>query len=85
MAKTSPYAAPKPIYRDGGYTGILFFTILAIAVGIGLLAMEYTEDYDGNSEGTGTPAALTVKSLIDSEKKSTTPAPAPPVEPPMAP
>ena len=83
MAKTSPYAAPKPIYRDGGYTGILFFTILAIAVGIGLLAMEYTEDYDGNSEGTGTPAALTVKSLIDSEKKSTPPAP--PVEAPMAP
>ena len=87
MAKSSTFAPPKPVYRDGGYTGILFFTLLAMAVGIGLLAMENAEDYDWNSEGTGTPQAQTVKSLIDAEKKGTTPAPAPvpPTDAPMDP
>ena len=36
MAKK--FAAPKPVYRDGGYTGILCFTFLVMALGIGLLA-----------------------------------------------
>ncbi len=85
MAKTSAFAPPKPVYRDGGYTGILLFTIIAMVVGIGLLAMENAEDYDWNSEGTGTPQAQTVKSLTDAEKKSSTPAPAPPVDVPMDP
>ncbi len=84
MAKTSAFAPPKPIYRDGGYTGILFFTMLAMGLGIGLLALECTEEYDWNAEGTGTPSAQTVKSLIDAEKKSA-PAPGPIVPPPIDP
>ena len=78
MAKPTSFAAPKPIYRDGGYTGILFFTLLAMGVSIGLLAWENSGDYDWNSEGTGTPPAQTVKSLVESEKKAGPAAVAPP-------
>ena len=70
MAKQPSFAPPKPIYRDGGYTGILFFTLLAMGVGIGLLAWECQDDYDWNRDGTGTPQAQTVKSLVEAEKKA---------------
>ena len=77
MAKKS-FAPPKPIYRDGGYTGILFFTLLAMVVSIGLLFLEFSEEYDSNSAGTGVPQAQTVKSLVEAERKA---APAPVVVP----
>ena len=83
MAKKS-FAPPKPIYRDGGYTGIHVFTLLAMVVSIGLLFLEFSEDYDSNSDGTGVPPAQTVKSLVGAERKAA-PAPAPvgpaPLEP----
>ena len=44
MAKRSQFAPPKPVYRDGAYTGILTFTLLAIGLGIGLLAWECNDD-----------------------------------------
>ena len=78
MAKSS-FAPPKPYYRDGGYTGILFFTLAAMALGIGLLAWECNDDYAWNAEGSGTPQAQTVKSLIEADRK----APAPIVPAPM--
>jgi len=81
MAKKS-FAPPKPIYRDGGYTGILFFTLLAMVVSIGLLFLEFSEDYDSNLEGTGVPPAQTVKSLVEAERKA---APAPVVPAPLEP
>lgn len=75
MAKKASFARPKPLYQDGGYTGILAFTILAMALGMTLLFMEFQNDYDGNSEATGVTQAPTVKSLIEAEKRSvTTPA-----------
>ena len=78
MAKKASFARPKPLYQDGGYTGILAFTILAMALGMALLVMEWQNDYGGNSEGTGIAQAPTVKSLIEAEKRtSTTPVIAP--------
>ena len=81
MAKSS-FAPPKAYYRDGGYTGILFFTLLAGCLGIGLLAWECTDDYDWNSEGSGLAQAQTVKSLVESERKATPAGPVAPVDPP---
>lgn len=77
MAKKSAFAPPKPVYRDGGYTGILFFTVLAMLVGIGLLAYECQDYYDWNGDASGTGQAQTVKSLVEAEKKASTPAPTP--------
>ena len=82
MAK-SAFAPPKPVYRDGGYTGILFCTSLAMGLGIGLLAWECNDDYDWNSEGSGLAPAQTVKSLVDAERKA--PAPVPPGPAPVVP
>jgi hypothetical protein len=82
MAK-SAFAPPKPVYRDGGYTGILFFTLLAMGLGIGLLAWECNDDYDWNAEGSGIAPAQTVKSLVEAERNA--PAPQPPVPVPMVP
>ena len=87
MAK-SAFAPPKPVYRDGGYTGILFFTLLAMGLGIGLLAWECSDDYDWNAEGSGVTPAQTVKSLVEAERKPAPPQPAGPgpmVPPPMEP
>ena len=87
MAK-SAFAPPKPVYRDGGYTGILFFTLLAMGLGIGLLAWECNDDYDWNDQGSGIAPTLTVKSLVDAERKLAPPqpvGPGPVVPPPMAP
>ncbi len=82
MAKKTAFALPKPVYRDGGYTGILFFTLVAMAISIGLLAWESQGDYDGNSEAAGIPPAQTVKSLVDGDRKAS---PAPAVPAPMDP
>ena len=85
MAK-SAFAPPKPVYRDGGYTGILFFTLLAMTLGIGLLAWECSDDYAWNSEGSGLAPAPAVKSLVEADRKTPAPqAPAPIVPPPMVP
>jgi len=88
MAKRAAFAAPRAIYRDGGYTGVLFFTILAMGLGIGLLAWESTVDYDWDAEGSGLTAAPSVKSIVDADRKAPapTPDPAAPVVPaPMMP
>ena len=77
MAKRATIAAPRAIYRDGGYTGVLFFTILAMGLGIGLLAWESTSDYDWNSDGSGLAPAPSVKSIVDADRKP----PAPPTGP----
>jgi|GEM_PF-3578106 len=89
MAKRSSFAPPKPVYRDGGYTGILTFTLLAMGLGIGLLAWECNDDYDWNSEASGIAPAQSVKSLVEAERKTPAPQPAGPaapiVPPPMDP
>ena len=72
MAKKALHARPKPLYQDGGYTGILAFTILAMVIGMALLYLEFQNDYDGKSEATGVTQAPTVKSLLEAEKKSST-------------
>ncbi len=70
MAKKALFARPKPLYQDSGYKGILAFTILAMAIGMALLVMEWQDDYGGNSEATGVTQAPTVKSLIEAEKRT---------------